>query len=299
MDWDDLRFVLALHREGTLARAGKRLAVTHTTVGRRLKAMEASLGVRLFDRTPDGFVATASGQDLADVASQIERDVLSAQGRVLGQDTKLRGPLRVSTMDIFFCGFPEIFESFVTRYPSVELTVTTEIEQVSLTRRETDVALRLTNTPPEYLVGRKVGRVHFAVYAARSLVDRIGEDAPLDAFPWLGLKDPQGQRWLRAWQAEHAPQARTILSVDENSWVQMSAIRSGIGVFFAPCFGGDVHPDLVRVSPIQEAFAHDVWLLVLRELRSASRVRAFMDHVREAFQARAGALAGEPQSTQR
>ncbi len=293
MDWDDLRFVLAVHREGTLARAALRLGVTHTTVGRRLKAMEGGLGVRLFDRTPDGFVATSSGQDLADVAAQIEVDVLSAQGRVLGQDSKLPGPLRVSTMDIFFSGFPEIFQSFVDRYPSIDLTVTTEIERVSLTRREADVVLRLTNAPPEYLVGRRLGRVQFAVYAARSLVERIGEDAPLGHFPWLGFEDPQVQRWLRGWQTEHAPEALTVLSLDENSRVRMSAMCAGIGVSLAPCFEADAYPELVRASPIQGAFAHDVWLLTMRELRGTSRIRAFMDHVTEAFVARRRALAGE------
>ncbi len=293
MDWDDLRFVLAVHRQGTLARAAAGLGVTHTTVGRRLKALESGLGVRLFDRTPDGFVATPSGQDLADVAAQIEGDVLAAEGRVLGQDTKLPGPLRVSTMDIFFCGFPEIFGSFVTRYPSIDLTVTTELERVSLTRREADVALRLTNSPPEYLVGRRLGRVHFAAYAARSLVERVGEDAPLSAFPWLGLEDPQARRWLDAWLVEHAPGARTVLSLDENSRVRMSAMCAGIGASFAACFEADAHPDLVRVSAIQRSFAHDVWLLTLRELRSTSRIRAFMDHVTEGFVARRGALEGE------
>lgn len=293
MDWDDLRFVLAIHREGTLARAATRLGVTHTTVGRRLKGLEGGLGVRLFDRTPDGFVPTPAGHDLCEVAAQIEGDVLSAEGRVAGQDVELAGPLRVSTMDLFFCGMPDIFATFVARYPSIDLTVTASTERVSLPRREADVALRLTNEPPEYLVGRKVGRVEFAVYAAEHLIAEVGEGTPLDGYPWLGWDDPAGDRWLRSWQADHAPGARTVLRIDENGWVRQRAVVAGVGVFFMACFEGDALPGVRRISEIQRPFGHDVWLLTLRELRNTSRIRAFMDHVTDAFAARSAALAGD------
>lgn len=285
MDWDDLKTLLAVAREGTLARAGTSMGVAHTTVGRRLRAAEASLGVRLFDRTPEGFVVTAAGQDLIEVAEQIEGDVLAMEGRLLGQDAKLPGPLRVSTMDLFFCAFPQVFGSFVERYPEIELTVTTELERVSLTRREADVVLRLTNDPPPYLVGRRVGRLHFAVYASADLVERVGADAPLSAYPWLGADEPEMARWLGRWLAEHAPGANVVLRVDDNARVRSEAIQQGIGVYFLPCVQGDREPGLARISVVQESFSHDAWLLTLRELRTTSRVRAFLDHATDGLRA--------------
>jgi len=294
MDWDDLRYVLAISRGGTLAKAADALAVTHTTVGRRLRAVEAQLGVRLFDRTPNRFMLTPAGLDLATVAERMEGDVLAAESRVRGRDTKLRGSLRVSTMDMLFCGFSDVFASFVKRYPHVDLTVTTPLQRVSLTRREADVALRMTNQPPEHLVGRKVGRVHFAVYAAASLVAEVGDGAPLAAFPWIGWDERLDSRWFDGWLAERAPGARIVMRFDDSARARERAIREGMGAHFMACFEGDALPGVVRISERLEPFAHYLWLLTLRDLRRTSRVRAFVDHVCESFVGLQRRLSGEP-----
>ena len=286
MEWDDLRYVLALTRTHTLARAAVALGVTHTTVGRRLRTIEARLGVRLFDRTPDGFLPTPAGQALAATAEHVEGEILAAEGRVLGQDAQLRGALRVSTMDMLFCGFLGAFSSFIERYPSVELTVTTPLDRVSLTRREADVALRMTNDPPPELIGRKVGTIQFAVYAAASLVEAAGPGAGLGAYPWIGWDERLDPRWFNAWLAKHAPGARIVVRLDDNARARERAVCAGVGAHFMACFEGDALPGVVRVSEILTPLARDLWLLTLRDLRHTSRVRAFMDHM-------AAALAGE------
>ncbi|MCB9698550.1 MAG: LysR family transcriptional regulator [Alphaproteobacteria bacterium] len=294
MDWDDLRYVLALSRGRTLARAAQTLGVTHTTVGRRLRNIEQGLGVRLFDRTPEGFLPTPAGQDLTAAAEGIEGEVLAAEARVLGRDSELRGPLRVSTMDMLYCGFQDLFASFVQRYPNVELTVTTSLDHVSLTRREADVALRMTRTPPEELVGRRVGQVQFAVYAAASLVASVGPDAPLGDYPWIGWDQRLDHRWFDAWLADHAPGARVAIRFDDSGRAREKAVRDGLGVHFMACFEGDALPGVVRVSPILEPFAYDLWLLTLGDLRSTSRVRAFLDHMVQGFAECQDRLAGSP-----
>ncbi len=279
VQWDDLRYVLALARERTLSGAASKLSVRHTTVGRRLDEIERTLGVRLFDRTPDGYMATGAGQDLADVAERMEAEVLAAEGRVLGRDAELEGALRVSTMDMLFRGYHELFSSFLARYPSVSLTVSTTDDEVSLTRRQADVVLRLTGKPPEHLVGRKVARVDFAVYASKKLVARVGKKAPYAAYPWLNWDERLDMRWLDQWLAENAPGARTAIRLDTSSLGRHAAVAAGLGVHFLACFDGDADPSLERIGPIEPAFSRDVWLLTLRELRSTRRVRAFMDHV--------------------
>src|SRR5690606_34541348 len=109
-----------------------------------------------------------------------------------------------------------VFAAFIARYPGVALTVLTGDDALSLTRREADVALRMTNTPPEYAVGRKVGRVDFAVYASRALVERVGEGAGLGAFPWIHWDERLNMRWLDEWLAKHAPGAQVALRVGAN-----------------------------------------------------------------------------------
>ncbi|PRP96419.1 LysR family transcriptional regulator [Enhygromyxa salina] len=281
MNWDDLRYVLAISRDQTLSGAAERLGVTHTTAGRRLRAIEEALGVRLFDRTPEGFMPTAAGQDIAEVAERLEGEVLALEGRVLGRDAQLRGKLRVATMDMLFRRYHGAFSSFMTRYPSVELTVVCSDNEVSLTRREADVVLRMTNTPPEYLVGRKVGRVEFAVFASTELYERMGPDATYADYPWIHWDERLNMRWLDAWLADNAPNARVAMRIDFQPLLLRQAIAAGIGVHFLACFEGDDDPGLTRVGPVQSDYSRDLWLLTLPDLRNTNRIRAFMDHIAE------------------
>jgi DNA-binding transcriptional LysR family regulator len=288
MDWDDLRYVLAIARKGNLSRAASGLGVTRTTVGRRLRAIESRLGVRLFDRTPEGFAPTAAGQDMREIAERMEASVHALEGRVLGKDVQLEGKLRVSTVDFQFTCFREAFASFVARYPRVELTVSMSNEAVSLTRREADIALRVTNTPPEHLVGRKVADVRYAAYGSQALVARFGRDAPYSAFPWLHLDERLSPRRLDGWLARNAPRARIAMRLDSATSIR-EAIRAGIGIQLLATYDGDTDPDLVRVGPLQDD-PFGLWLLTLPELRTTSRVRAFMDHMVEALRARLSQL---------
>ncbi|MEQ9495317.1 MAG: LysR family transcriptional regulator [Deltaproteobacteria bacterium] len=292
MDWDDLRFVLAVGRSGTLLGAAEALGVAHTTVGRRLKALEGSLGVRLFDRLPDGLLPTPAGDDVLGVAERVEGEVLSVQGRVLGRDAQLQGKLRVSTVDTLFHCFEETFTSFVSRYPNIELTIASTTETVSLPRREADIVLRLSDEPPEHLVGRRLGYVQFGVYASVGLVERIGEGAPLADFPWIGWDRARHQRWFDDWLAQNAPGARVVLRLENDALLMAHAIRSGIGVQILPCCLADRDPALRRVAPLDELFRLDLWVLTLEELRGNSRVRVFMDHVATAMRDHEGALRG-------
>lgn len=291
MDWDALRYVLAIYREKTLSAAAAELGVTRTTVGRRLKEAEQQLGVRLFDRSDEGFTATLAGDELAATALRLEEEIHVAEGRLLGRDAALRGRLRVSTLDFVFAGFSDVFASFVERYPGVDMTVGVTNERVSLQRREADVALRVGNNPADRLVGRRIGRLQFEAYAARSLVERVGRSASLADFPWLHTDERSDGRWLDAWLAKHAPGAKVSLRSDDYA-VRRRALSAGVGVHFLPCFDGDADADLVRLGARLSEEARDLWVLTLPELRHNNRIRAFMDHVFEAFKPRQRALEG-------
>lgn len=279
MDWDDLRIVLAVARGRTLSAAATTLGVTHTTVGRRLRGIEEALGVRLFDHTPDGYMPTPAGQDIAEVAEQMEAEVLALEGRVLGRDVRLQGALRVAIMDLLFRRYQGELRSFMARYPSVEMTLTMSDDEVALNRREADVALRMTNAPPEYLVGRRIGEVEFAVFGAKALVEERGPEAGLGDYPWLHWDERLNMRWLDSWLAHNAPGAQIAMRVDFKATSIQEAVAAGIGVHFLSVREGEADPRLARLSAVASELTRGVWLLTLPELRSTPRIRALMDHM--------------------
>ncbi|MEO0326652.1 MAG: LysR family transcriptional regulator, partial [Myxococcota bacterium] len=273
--------------------AATALGVARTTVGRRLRDAEQRLGVLLFDRTPDGLIATAAGEELAETAERVEAKVLTTEGRLLGRDEALRGRLRVSTLDFVFDAFPELFGTFRERYPGIEVTVRVTTENVSLRRREADVALRLAKSPAEHLVGRRMGTLNFEVYAARTLVERVGADAPLSAYPWIGWDDRDDTRFMDAWLAEHAPGASFTIRTGDFG-VTRRAVNAGLGAHFLPCCLGEPDPNLVSLGHRLVSEARGLFVLTLADLRHNSRVRAFMDHAYAYFETQRPRMHGPP-----
>jgi DNA-binding transcriptional LysR family regulator len=280
MNWETLRYILAVHRERTLKGAARALAVTHTTVGRRIAKCEDVLGVRLFDRTPEGLFATLAGQELVLVAERLESEILAAESRVFGGDAQLNGSLRVSIVDWSYNIFQDVFDSFLKRHPRVELTLNATLDEVSLTRREADVVIRITTAPSENLFGQRLGELEFAVYGSDTLVSRIGADSPYSAFPWLGFDDRLPvHAGLAQWMKANAQGAEVVMRIDENSLLARTAVRSGTGVFFLPTVEGDATPGIQQIGPVH--FKRDLWLLTLNDLRHTNRIRTFMNHVME------------------
>lgn len=145
------------------------------------------------------------------------------------------------------------------------------------------MALRLTNAPPDALVGRRIGELQFAAYASKDLARRVGPEAPLEAYPWIHWDERLGNTWLDAWLAQHAPGARIAMRVDTSNAAMHELIGAGIGVQFLACLEGEADPGLVRVGPIEPYARRGLWLLMLPELRRAPRVRAFIDFMEPRF----------------
>ena len=185
LDWDDLRVFLAISRSKTLSGAARTLGVNQTTVTRRLETLEARLGVRLFDRSPGGVSPTGAATDILQVAERVEDNIALIERQLVGQDMRLTGELRVTTIDMSAYYDADLFESFAQRYPHIELELSVGYFPRNLTRREADVAIRWTDKPPEHLVGQRVCTAEYAVYGARSLLDRHGAEASLSEFPWV------------------------------------------------------------------------------------------------------------------
>lgn len=292
VQWDDLRYVLALRRAQTLSGASRELSVKHTTVARRVAALEEVLGTRLFDKTPSGYVPTPAGEDVLVVAEQVEQQMQVLDRRVLGQDARLSGPLRITTVDLLAIEHAREFTDFAERYPAVSLDVSVDNRLLSLTRREADVAIRVTPAPPEHLVGRRLGHVEFAVYGACSLIDASLDPTNLEAYRWLRWDERLDGKLTREWRRRHVSNAAPGICVD-SVLSMLSVVEAGAGVCHLPCIYADRRPALRRVRDIEPNFGTDLWLLTHPDLRHTARVRAFIDHMVGAFAKLADAMRGD------
>ena len=293
MDWDTLRHVLALARSGALEGAADRLGVARTTVSRRLTALEQELGTRLFYRAADGWLPTPAGEELIEVAEQVEHDLLATEARLRGQDQQLAGPLHVSTVPLVLFVFREAFASYAEKYPDIELQVSLTAEPRPPGLREADVVTRLSNTPPEHLVGRRVGPIQFGVYAAETLVQELGADAPLHAYPWIGRTGGANVEWFERWLSHNAPGARVVFRTAYEPMLLARLVRSGVGVQILPCVIGEADPMMRRIAPLDPAFHLDLWLLTAPALRKNGRVHTLIQHLAEAMTRDSSALAGK------
>ncbi len=291
LDWDDLRVFLAIARSKTLSGAARTLGVNQTTVTRRLEALEARLGVRLFDRSPGGVSPTSAATNVLQVAERVEDNVAQIERQLIGQDTRLTGELRVTTIDMCAYYDAELFETFVMRYPAIELELSVGYLPRNLTRREADVAIRWTDKPPEHLVGQRVATAEYAVYGVRSLLDRHGSDAPLSDFPWVDWDIANNAKVTAQWMRDNVPQAHIVCRYDM-ALALHAAIKAGTGLGFMPCAYGDADASLRRLRPVEPGFGMNVWLLTHPDLRSTARVRAFMQHASAYFETHQKRFAG-------
>jgi len=292
VSWDDLRFVLALARARTMTAAAQALGVTHTTVSRRVRAIEEEIGTRVFDQTPDGFVPTPAGRRLVEAATEIEARVTEVDRAIRGRDERLSGPLRVATVDSFVAWFPQIFFGFAEAHPEVAVAITTSTRVVDLSRRQADVALRLTNSPAEHLFGRRVGQLEYGIYGHRSLAER---GLPLGELPWIQWSPDARAKLTERWMATHVPDAPVAVQVDCTRAFELAMARA-LGVQFMPHIYAHQLPELVLLEEAPAEFTTDLWLLTHPDLREVARVRAFMSHAADVMAGLADSLSA-PQTT--
>jgi len=272
--------------------AAKQLGVDQTTVSRRLRALEAALGVQLVVRHRDGVDLTEAGLQAARSGEVMETVAHDLERELMGTDVEIAGRLRVTTLGLVTEYHPDLFSSFHDRYPAVGLDVEVASSQRSLARREADVALRWTSSPDPGLFGRKIARAEFALYASKKLQRSVGVRARLRSYPWVAFTVASQASFFERFMMEHAPDADVVCRYD-HSLSMHAAIRAGVGIGFMPCACADLDPKLVRLRPVEPDFGYDIWCLTHPDLRGTGRVRAFMTHVAEYFDARKDLYAGK------
>ncbi len=292
LEWGHLRFFLELARSGSLARAAQRLGVDRNTVARRVAALEEELGLALFERGPQGWTRTTAGEELAQMASRVEEDVLALARHAEARDQALSGTVRLTTATHLsaFLLVPAL-PALRARHPGLLLEIAADQRTFDLTRREADLALRMGRPRDAGLVTRKLSDVAYGLYASREyLGGRRQVDFAADSFVTFdeSLASTPQERWL----ARMAPECRVTFRCNSTASLQAAA-RAGLGVGVLPCFlsEGDAQLTRLEAPPVTH---HELWLLVHGDLRRSPRVRAVIEWVDALVERARPALCGEP-----
>ena len=285
--WDDFRLVKAIADQGGLTAAAARLGINHSTAFRRLAAIEASLGARLFERARTGYAATPAGLAMVAAAGRMEETAAQFAREVVGRASEPAGLLRVTAPSTLVTGLlMPIFADFRVRFPGIRLDLVVSDDALNLSRRDADVAIRASNDPPQNLFGRRLASLGWALYAR---VDQADRDPRLA--DWVSLSEAVGDGRFARFVAEHGDPARIVLRLNTVAGL-CEAVEAGIGIGLLPCQGADQRPALRRLRAPDPRFADGLWLLTHPDLRHSVRVRTFMDHVGEALVAHRPTLEG-------
>jgi len=269
-NWDDLRIFLAVVRAGSVRGAGKSLSTTHATVSRHLQSLHDALGSPLIERRKEGQCLTDLGQRILPLAEDIEAKVAKIDRASFSANTGLAGTVTLSMLEsLYLSVLDKPVNDFMERYPMISLKIIATDEVSNLAWRDADVVVRLTSSPPETAYGKKVADSPLALYASPAyLVDRPKRDRWI-AFDWLPARQPLGS-------------ARTVANANTMG-AAARLIEMGRGIGMLPCYFGDTHPGLVRLTEFAPIEDLQIWILTHEDLRKNPRVRALMDHLYDAF----------------
>jgi DNA-binding transcriptional LysR family regulator len=289
VDWDGLRYFRAVAAAGTLSGAARALRVEHTTVARRIAGLEGELGARLFLRNARGYVLTSIGTMVLESADAMDEHLDRAVRRARGQHLELEGAVRVATADALATHLVvPALASLRRQHPELRVEIVSDTRQHDLSRREADLALRLGASSDDRLIVKKLGRLGFGVYAARSQSQPVDERTA----SWVGFDETVGRQPHEEWLAMHVPDARIVLRSNRQHTL-LEAVRRGLGLGILPCFIADADPDLMRLRAPDEVFRRDLAIHVHSDLQHSRRVRAFMNVLAEYVTANATQIAGE------
>ncbi len=280
LNWDDLRFILAAARSASFAGAARRLRVNESTVARRITGAERCLNTQLFERNIGGLQPTKAGLKAIARAERIELDVYAIQNDVSGMDQVVAGSVRLTSVPIVINHVlvPEL-QNLLKAHPQLQLELVAEPRNLSLTKREADIALRLARPSRELsAVTRRIGQLEYAVYA------RKGKKMKL--LPWIAYEDSMSDlphaRWIRK-QMIRDEQQHSCLMVNDAEAI-LAGVKTGIGKSLLPVVVAEKESKLIRVDYETQSLTREVWVLIHPDMRKLARVRAVVDWLISIFQ---------------
>lgn len=292
-NWDDFKVLLALARGGSVAGAARTLKVDHSTVSRRLAALEDAFGAQLLMRGGREFAWTTEGRSALEAAETVESAILAATRSVRTAKLDVVGAVRVSIAPAFVVAMMPMLAAARVKHPQLDIQLSGDYRRADLARGEADIAVRMARPDESGLVARRVFEGGWGLYASTSYVAANGLLGSFDELRnrrlVLYVERMHNVAPLR-WMEDHRGATTQITRVD-NIEIAAQVILSGGGVGLLPCFTADTYADLVRVVP-EPVIANGGWIVYHEAARDTARVRAAVDILVEFFETNATFFAG-------
>lgn len=287
LQWEDVRYFLALTREGSLSGAARKLMVQHSTVARRVESLESALGLRLFDRLARGWQLTAEGEDMVGLAERMEVEAFAFERAAVGAGNQ-HGVVRVSLPPSLASLFvvPRIAARHAD-WAGITLELAGDLREVNLSRREADLAVRLGRPQDPGLVVRSLGKIGFGLYAHPDYTRAHAEHD----WAFIGLDDSLRQLPQALWLERYAGERRFVLRSNDQIALH-GAASAGLGIACLPHYQAGRDANLVRVPIAEPVPYREIWLVLHADVRRSPRVRVIADLITALCEDEAGFLAG-------
>lgn len=282
LDWQDMRIFLALGRYGSLSATARALRVNHATVARRVQSLEESVGQKLVERRPEGYVLTLAGEKALKIAAEMESAAqILKHARLNDAEGSLGGLVRVNAPPGLSQGFILARLTELTNsYPGLDIDLATNLRSVSLDRHETDIAVRVGNLVDSDIIARPLGKMAFGFYGAPAQCEKVQRGEPP---VFVSFNEESADMPGTSWLVQQFPHSRISLRA-ENHILQAIAARDGAGFALLPHYLGRVLPGLALCGLGPVPPPRDMWLLIRRQDRSVPRLRAVTEHLIDSFQ---------------
>ncbi|RVU72914.1 LysR family transcriptional regulator [Pantoea dispersa] len=275
MEWSDVRIFLAVMRSGSYGEAARRLGVSHPTVGRRIKVLEAQAHQALFRRTPDGLVLTDAGDTVLGLAESMENAALAMERRLAGNHPRLEGILRISCAEWFATAvLAPVLSELTQRHPAIVPEIIASYRLLNLSRRDADVAFRIVPFTEPDIVQRRLMSMPYALYGTPENARALQHDPA--SVGLILMNTAQAHFPDVVWLLDHFPQSRRAFTSTSRA-VQAQMCRRGMGVAVLPQPLGDATAGLQRIPTPQPPPSRDIWVGYHQDLRHMDRLRAMLD----------------------
>ncbi|MDI6955097.1 MULTISPECIES: LysR family transcriptional regulator [Pantoea] len=275
MEWSDVRIFLAVMRSGSYGEAARRLGVSHPTVGRRIKVLEAQAHQALFRRTPDGLVLTDAGDAVLGLAESMENAALAMERRLAGNHPRLEGILRISCAEWFATAvLAPVLSELTQRHPAIVPEIIASYRLLNLSRRDADVAFRIVPFTEPDIVQRRLMSMPYALYGTPENARALQHDPA--SVGLILMNTAQAHFPDVVWLLDQFPQSQRAFTSTSRA-VQAQMCRRGMGVAVLPQPLGDATAGLQRIPTPQPPPSRDIWVGYHQDLRHMDRLRAMLD----------------------